>query len=167
MGFVSSDVGDAGRSVVIDLVLGRDPSGHGSLAPTVRRCVRDVCMRVLGDADVTSRVVVATYELLDNALRYGAGDARLRVVLSREEGAAVVHVATTNRAEPAHVAVLEHALVELAAGPAVRYEAALALARRGVEAPLGLARVQAEAELSVTGHLADGHVAIAAVGRFR
>jgi hypothetical protein len=43
-----------------------------TLVATVRRFVGELCARVLDDPDITSRVIVATHELLDNAVRHAS-----------------------------------------------------------------------------------------------
>lgn len=140
----------------------------------MRRFVGDLCLRVLEDADVTARVVVAAHELYDNALRHApAGESRLRAEVMRsgpEEG--TVLLATTNTVAGDREDVLRAVLAEVATATdrAAFYQSLLRrVARRGPsEAPvgLGIGRVHAEAELLVSGSIVEGVVTIEARGRF-
>lgn len=140
----------------------------------MRRFVGELCLRVLEDADVTARVVVAAHELYDNALRHASGgESRLRAEVTRsgpEEG--MVLLATTNAVAGDREEILRGALAEVAAAAdrAAFYQSLLRrVARRAPsEAPvgLGIGRVHAEAELLVSGTIADGLATIEARGRF-
>ena len=140
----------------------------------MRRFVGDLCLRVLEDADVTARVVVAAHELFDNALRHATdGESRLRAEMTRsgpEEG--TVLLATTNTVAADREEVLRAVLTEVATATdrAAFYQSLLRrVARRAPsEAPvgLGIGRVHAESELLVRGSIVEGVVTIEARGRF-
>src|SRR5258708_4027383 len=69
-----------------------------TVVATVRRFVGDLCSRIFSDADLSSRVIVATHELLDNAARYALSDTCwVRVEVKRAGDEADVVIVTENR----------------------------------------------------------------------
>ena len=82
-----------------DLVLPTGRRPRLCARTTVRRFVGEFYERVLGDADITSRLVVATHELLENAVRYSVdGQSGIRLGVHRQVGS--VHVAIDTNKTP-------------------------------------------------------------------
>ena len=144
------------------------------MVATIRRFVGDLCLRVLEDPDVTSRVVVAAHELFDNAVRHASeGESQLHVEVrrlggAREEGEVVLATANAiaSDREPVLVALLEEIAASVDRG--AFYQSLLKRVGRRSEPPvgLGLGRIHAEAELDITGGVTDGIARVAARGRF-
>ena len=139
----------------------------------MRRFVGDLCLRVLEDPDVTSRVVVAAHELFDNAIRHASeGESQLHVEVSRlgvalDEGEIVL--ATANAIAADRALLLSSFLEEIAASTdrGAFYQSLLRrVGRSEIPIGLGLGRIHAEAELDITGGVVDGVARIAARGRF-
>jgi hypothetical protein len=142
-----------------------------TLIATVRRFVSDLCTRAFDDDDITSRVVVATHELLDNAVRYSSRDASgIRVELQRVGDEVDVHIITRNRFDEAHGRELERLLDEMRASSdrATFYQTLIRRVAKRSEngSGLGLGRVHAEAELDLDSRFDTGIVHICAEGRF-
>lgn len=145
-----------------------------ALIANVRRFVGELCQHLLEDSDIASRVVLATHEMLDNAVRHAAADRRstpsqLKVTLKREDREASVVIDTTNAVDEARAATLRRVLDEIAQSTD-RAEFYVALIRRiaaRAEATwLGLGRVHAESELGLSGRFEEGLVHLRAEGRF-
>jgi len=146
-------------------------SPDAPLVVTVRRFVGELCGRFVADGDVTSRVIVATHELLDNAVRYASGDVtRIRVELHRLAEEIGVVIVTKNRLDEDRSRQLDSILGEMNASSdrAVYYRDLVRRAAEQVErSGLGLGRVHAEAGLDVSGRFEEDSVLIRAEGRFR
>ncbi len=151
------------------LKVGADASIELALTPgqnlvsTVRRFVAELCADLLGDARMTTRIALATHELLDNGARHSLdGRASIRVGLRREETAVVVQIQTTNHASPANIARLASALDDIAESPNVSGHYLILLRRaaeRSRNAGLGLGRVRAEADMRLS-HGVEGDLVI-------
>jgi hypothetical protein len=141
-----------------------------TLIATVRRFVGELCMRVLDDPNVTSRVVVATHEMLDNAVRYASREgSQIRVTVQRVRDEANVVIDTTNGLDADRARDLQRVLDELRAGsdrPALYLSLIRRAARREGGSGLGLGRVYAESELDLSGRFEDDVVHLRAEGRF-
>src|SRR3954463_920520 len=71
------------------------------LVSIVRRFVTDFYDRTLANPDATSRVALATHELLENAVKYSRdGRAKVRIQVTGDEHRVQVRIRTKNRAEP-------------------------------------------------------------------
>ena len=89
-------------------------SPNVTLVGTVRRFVGDFYTRIIEDADVTSRLAVATHELLENAVRYSAdGNTTVRVGVKRTPGEMRITIDTRNRAKAPNLEVLRGTLAEV------------------------------------------------------
>jgi hypothetical protein len=137
-------------------------SPNVSLVSTVRRFVTDFYARVLADDEATSRVAMATHELLENAVRYSAdGLSTVRVSVHRASGGAIVTIDTRNRAAAENVGVVVKAIEKLhAAGDPVAYYQLLIreTAQRKEGSGLGLGRVCAEADMTLSVEIEEGNV---------
>ena len=74
------------------------------LISVVRRFVSDFYARFFEDADATSRVALATHELLENAVRYSTdGETRIRIEVQADAQPSHVAIKTWNRASEKHI----------------------------------------------------------------
>jgi hypothetical protein len=124
-----------------------------SLVSVVRRFVSEFYAEVLVDADMTSRLALATHELLENSSRYSSdGQTSVRIQVKRQDASTLISIVTKNRASEAHLAALRRALDELnaASDPRAHYQT---LMRRTAKLPdvsgLGLGRVRVESEMQL------------------
>ena len=136
-----------------------------TLVSTVRRFTEQFYARMLDDRALSSRVALATHELLENAVAYATdGETSVRVELEAD----AVAVKTWNRAAPARLADLVERIDRLNAAPdpdAYYRQAIEETARRTDGSGLGLVRVRAEAEMAVTCEVVDDRVCIQARAR--
>lgn len=145
-------------------------SPNVKLITTVRKFVGDFYERVLGDPEITSRLVVATHELLENAVRYSVdGKSSIRIGVVREVETVFVSIDTENRTDKTHATELEALLAEMR-GSSDRSSIYQTLLRRSATredgSGLGLGRIHAESEMDLTCDLSDGVVKMRASARF-
>lgn len=134
-------------------------SPNADLIPTVRRFIQDFYQRVLQDEDITSHVVIATHELLENAVKYSSDQqSSIRVSVRRvagEDGAAAgvrVVIETANRAASGNLDELQALLDEMKQGDdrATFYRKVMKRsAKRTTGSGLGIARLYAESEMKI------------------
>lgn len=131
---------------------------------TIRRFVSEFYERVLNDADVSSRLAVATHELLENAIKYATTpETTLRIEYVPET--AIVVIRLWNDTSPAHIAKLRDLLDRMAAAssPSMFYEALL---RGDLPSPsnggVGLARIYADAGMTLRCEVEDDRLCILA-----
>jgi hypothetical protein len=128
------------------------------LVSMVRRFVSDFYSRLLEDEDTISRVALATHELLENAVKYSTDrESRIRVDFVSEG----LVVRTWNQAAADTLVQLKQAFADMAAepDPVVHYYSLMVRnARRTNGSGLGLARIRAEAEMTLDLNI-DGDVA--------
>jgi anti-sigma regulatory factor (Ser/Thr protein kinase) len=145
-------------------------SPNVSLVSTVRRFVSEFYVQILSDAEATSQLAVATHELLDNAVLYSDdGNTAIRIVVHREPDAFRVGIETRNRATPANVEAVRTAIDEMNAAPdaAAHYQVLMRRsAKRADASGLGLARVRAEADMTLTCEIEGGTVCLRAGARY-
>lgn len=137
------------------------------LTTVVRRFITDFYDRVLDDEDSTSRLALATQELLENAIKYGIeGDTVLSIELDRR--AHIVRVRTSNRSHPKHIAVLKRRFDEMRGAPdAFKFYQQLlrATMHETVGSGLGLARIRCEGEMDIDVTIDGDLVGVSAVAR--
>lgn len=129
---------------------------------TVRRFIGEFYRRVLPDQEMSSRLALATHELLENAVAY-ATDEETEVLIEIVDG--VLSIKTWNRSSLDRLAGLVAAIEELNAAPdpeAYYQEMMFKTARRTDGSGLGLPRIRAEAEMTLGYELIDDRVCILA-----
>jgi anti-sigma regulatory factor (Ser/Thr protein kinase) len=129
-------------------------SPNVTLVPTVRRFVTEFYAQVFKDDDGTSRIAVATHELLENAVKYSVDHStRIRIGVRRTgDGRFVVTIETSNRAKPADIETVRGSVAEIETAPdsLAHYQTVMRRNATLTEGSgLGLARVSAETDMSL------------------
>jgi hypothetical protein len=136
------------------------------LISIVRRFVSDFYERMLDDGDAVSRVALATHELLENAVKYSIdGETSLSLTFEPGDDISVLSIRLQNRTSPEHAAELRAIFDEMQreGDPFAHYQAVMARnAKRKVGSGLGLCRVRAEGEMTMSHTLEDDLVTIVA-----
>lgn len=124
------------------------------LVSVVRRFVSEFYQRTLGDPDGSSRVALATHELLENAVKYSKdGETTIRIEVSASGSPRTVTIMLRNRAEDPHIAAIREIVDGVAAASdafAYYQQLLVAKAKRREGSGLGLARICAEGEMAIT-----------------
>lgn len=124
------------------------------LVSVVRRFVSEFYQRTLGDPDGSSRVALATHELLENAVKYSKdGETTIRIEVAASGSPRTVTILLLNRAEDSHIAAIREIVDGVAAAKdafAYYQQLLLAKAKRREGSGLGLARICAEGEMAIT-----------------
>ena len=118
-----------------------------------------VLVRLEVDADRAYSASLATHELLENAVKYGRGDVRVRILLSDDERK-VSRVAVENTTTQAHIVNLRRIVGEVS-----RAEDAMEAYTRRMGARdggLGLVRIAAEGSMNLHVHVRANRVAVSA-----
>jgi anti-sigma regulatory factor (Ser/Thr protein kinase) len=146
-------------------------SPNVALVSTVRRFVSEFYAQVLSDEETTSKLAVATHELLENAVRYSKdGNTSIRISVMKSNDLVRVQIETRNRADSTHVDNVRAAVDEVANAPdaATMYQTLMKRsAKRRDGSGLGLGRVRAETDLELASHVEKDLVHVTAVGRFK
>ena len=133
------------------------------LVSVVRRFVSEFYQRFLNDPDGTSRVALATHELLENAVKYSRdGETTIRIEVEPSVPARV-RIRLQNRASPKDIAAIREILDGIArAEDAITFynELIVRTARTRVGSGLGLARICAEGEMEVTYKILEGDMTV-------
>jgi len=136
-------------------------SPNVQLVSTVRRFVSEFYTQALVSDDITSRVAVATHELLENAVRYSSdGNTTIRIGVKHVAPAIRVRIDTCNRAEGGCLVTLRHTLDELIAAPDpdAHYQVLMRRSMKRVDGSgLGFGRVRAESGM-VLSYRVEGDV---------
>jgi hypothetical protein len=136
-----------------------------ALVSVVRRFVAEFYQRFLGDPDGTSRVALATHELLENAVKYSKdGETTIRIEVEQNVPR-VVRIVLRNRASEKHLAAIRELLDGIASAPDAFqfYQQLIATrAKQRQQSGLGLTRICAEGEMTITHHIEGDEVRIEA-----
>jgi hypothetical protein len=128
-------------------------SPNVALIATVRRFVAEFYNKVLHDRDVTSRLVVATHELLENAVRYSVdGQSTIRIGVQRVHESVSVTIETRNKTAVENVASLTGLLDEMKASTdrGAFYQVLMKRSSKRTDGSgLGLGRIHGESELDL------------------
>lgn len=130
-----------------------------ALVSVVRRFVSEFYERFLSDPDGTSRVALATHELLENAVKYSRdGETTIRIEVQQGATKKTVRIMLRNRAEPANIAAIREILdgIEKAPDAFAYYQSLISLRSKTREGSgLGLARICAEGEMQLSYEVSD------------
>lgn len=144
-------------------------SPNVNLVTVVRSFVSEFYERVLHNADLTSRLALATHELLENAVKFAADNStRLFIEVEHDPRSVWVSIVTQNRAVANQVAALKALVEEIGAAPdpIAHYQVLMRRsAEREVGSGLGLGRIRAEALLSLALKVKGEVVELRAEGR--
>lgn len=124
------------------------------LVSVVRRFVTEFYQRFLNDPDGTSRVALATHELLENAVKYSRdGETTIRIDVAQHETPRRVRIQLRNRAEIHNIAAIREIVdgVNAASDATGFYQTLIAskVKNKSAGSGLGLARICAEAEMKI------------------
>lgn len=162
---VSAEPGDRAadlESRVVDLACAPDLDQVSA----IREFIESYYQIVLRDADLISRIAIAAHELLENAAKYSSqGGSRLRIEIKGGAAPGKVCVSVANAADPARLEELKGTISALGKtdDAAELYQAYIErAARRDDGSGLGLARIRAEAEMSLVLELDGNQVCVKA-----
>lgn len=134
------------------------------LISDVRRFVASFYEKILGDPDATSRIALATHELLENAAKYSTdGEATIRIEVTAT--CAAIRIRLWNRTRKEHISILHERFEEMLqlSDPFVYYQCLLERTAKLKEGSgLGLARLRAEADMQLSCEIEDDRVCIVA-----
>jgi hypothetical protein len=135
------------------LALALDLDRNPRLVSPTRRYVEDLLERQIEDADLVGRAAIVVHELLENGAKYAPADARIGFSLTLAGGAdASLVIRLTNRTTAAHVDRLKQFVSEINRAQdatALYVEMMCRDPFDGNVSGLGLARIRAEAEMSL------------------
>jgi hypothetical protein len=142
-----------------------------ALASTVRKFVCDFYRELL-DAEMSNKLAMATHEMLENACHYSIDRrSELVIALHRIGAQYVVTIRTKNRASDERLDKVRRALDEVvgAEDPAALYNQLVrrAAKRQDGGSGLGLGRIRAEADLSLSYAIEGDTIIVTAEGQFQ
>jgi anti-sigma regulatory factor (Ser/Thr protein kinase) len=126
-------------------------SPNVDLISVVRRFVSTFYDEVLHDHDASSRLAMATHELLENACKYSrGGHTTLRIEIT--DGRRCARILLSNHAVPERIADLRARFAEMSTfpDPDAYYQVVMARSMKSAGGSgLGLARIRAEGEMTL------------------
>jgi two-component sensor histidine kinase len=131
-------------------------SPGSDLVSSVRRFITDFYDRVFADPDLSSRLGMASHELLENAVKYSTDqNSRIAIQISEGKDQRSLIIKTWNRTTPEHLRTVQSILKRIneASSPKAFYrELILSTADddTGESAGLGLARIVGEGDMTLT-----------------
>ncbi|HVV48950.1 MAG TPA: ATP-binding protein [Polyangia bacterium] len=133
---------------------------------SIREFIESYYQLVLGDPELISRIAIAAHELLENATKYSSrGGSRLRIEIKGGAAPRKISVSVSNVADPARLEELKGTISELGKtdDAAELYQDYIErAAKRDEGSGLGLARIRAEAEMSLVLELEGDEVCVKA-----
>lgn len=145
-------------------------SPNVDLLTAVRRFVAELFVRVLDDAAVTARLVVATNELLENSARYSVdGQSSIRIAVQQAGGEIKVSIETKNRTREPDRQRVDELLAEMRASSdrEMFYQTLITRsAKRATGSGLGLGRIHAESRMDLSCELHEDVFRVHAEARF-
>lgn len=134
------------------------------LISVVRRFVSSFYEQILSDPDATSRIALATHELLENATKYSTdGETTIRIEVTTTCEA--IRIRIWNRTRRENIGVLRAHFEEMMqfTDPFLYYQRLMErTAKRKEGSGLGLARLRAEADMELSCEIDDDRVCIVA-----
>lgn len=134
---------------------------------SIRMFLENYCAPLLNDRDLVDRMAIAIHELLENASKYSArGWARLCVAVTPASSGPKLSIKVFNVPAAAHVEGLRAIMADVmrAADPQEAYQDVIAAsALRSEGSGLGLARIRAEAGMSLSLTFEEEYACIEAV----
>jgi hypothetical protein len=143
-----------------------------ALVSIVRKFVSEFYDELLGDSDASHKLAMATHEMLENAVHYSS-DKRSELVVSlhRKNREFIVTIQTKNRATGERLVKVRTALDEVvnAEDPEALYNQLVRRAAKRTDggSGLGLGRIRAEGDLSLSYSIEGDTLVITAQGRFQ
>jgi hypothetical protein len=139
------------------------------LVTCAREFVADFYEELLDDADAVSRLALATHELLENVIKYSSdGRSQFAIDVFENGGERIVRIRARNRTTPERARELAQLVEEIASTPDAfqMYQQFMrrSAARDDGGSGLGLARIRAEAEMSLRCDVAGDEVTIVVEG---
>lgn len=140
-----------------------------ALVSVVRRFVVEFFTQFLDDPDSTSRIALATHELLENGVKYASDEeTNLSIEIRSDDTGRTVVIQTRNRAGTGNIAKLRELVDEMNQQDAMTFYQTLM--RRSLGTPLGcsglgIARIRTEGEMSVELNIDNDTVTIVATAR--
>lgn len=137
----------------------------------IRRFVRELYEKLLGDVDASHNLAMATHEMLENTVHHAADRwSELVVSFQRRERVRVVTIRTKNRVAGDRLAKVRRDLDEVvtADDPAFLYGTLVRRAAKRTDggSGLGLGRIRAEGDLLLSYSLDGDVLTVTAEGRF-
>lgn len=136
-----------------------------TLVSTVRRFTGEFYRRVLVDNELSSRLALATHEMLENAVAYSVDpETAIRIEIEGD----LLTVRTWNRTTPERVEAVKKLVDRLMSTPDAEQlyqELLIETSKRSEGSGLGLARVRTEAEMALQCDLDDGKLCIRATAK--
>lgn len=133
----------------------------------IRTFLENYCAPLLNDADLVDRMAIAIHELLENASKYSArGWARLCVAFKPGSAGPQLSIKVFNVPAADHVEGLRAIMADVmrSADPQEAYQDVIAASvLRAEGSGLGLARIRAEAGMSLSLTFEEGYACIEAV----
>jgi hypothetical protein len=138
---------------------------QGWLLPSVRSLVVSMCGVYLGSDDVSQQLVTAVQELLENLVKYSESDSSaLDFELLLVDGQPTARLGTENEASAAHLGEAQRVLERIisAPDPLELYQTLIATSGDHSGSGLGLARLRAEAGLTLSYGIHGGRLRLEA-----
>ena len=140
-------------------------SPNVDLVPLVRQFVEDFYDRVLPDPDATSRLALATHELLENAVKFAVTkETTLHVNSTRGPRGGEITVRTWNDATPENIEILRDRFHRMEGSNAFDHYQVLMgeTAHQKEGSGLGIARIRAEADMTISYEIENDRVGLVA-----